>query len=58
MNKIFAACCIAVFAGFAIQTSVQARPPLKLVQTIPLPGVTGRLGRFRTSRLSLIRCGD
>jgi len=36
-------CCIALFAGFAIQTSAQEKQALRLVQRIPLPGVTGRL---------------
>jgi hypothetical protein len=43
MTKLLAVCCIAVFAGFADQTSAQEKEALKLVQTIPLPGVTGRL---------------
>jgi hypothetical protein len=36
-------CFIAIFAGFAIRTSAQEKQALRLVQTIPLPGVTGRL---------------
>src|SRR5258706_13257762 len=43
MTKPLVVCCIAVFAGFADQTSAQEKEALKLVQTIPLPGVTGRL---------------
>jgi WD40 repeat protein len=43
MTKFLAVCCIVLFAGFAIQTSAQEKQALKLVQTIPLPGVTGRL---------------
>src|SRR5260221_5460622 len=43
MTKLLAVCCIAVFAGFADQTSAREKEALKLVQTIPLPGVTGRL---------------
>jgi hypothetical protein len=43
MMKLLAVCCIAVFAGFAVQTSAQEKQALKLVQTIPLPGVIGRL---------------
>ena len=43
MTKLLVVCCIAVFAGFADQTSAQEKEALKLVQTIPLPGVTGRL---------------
>jgi len=43
MRKLLAVCCVAVFAGFAVQTSAQEKQVLKLVQTIPLPGVTRRL---------------
>jgi hypothetical protein len=43
MTKLIALCCIAMFAGFALQTSAQEKQALRLVQTIPLPGVTGRL---------------
>ena len=43
MTKLLAVCCIALFAGFAIQTSAQEKQALRLVQTIPLPGVKGRL---------------
>jgi len=43
MTKFLAVCCIAVFAGFAVQTFAQEKQALRLVQTIPLPGVTGRL---------------
>jgi hypothetical protein len=43
MTRLLVVCCIAVFAGFADQTSAQEKEALKLVQTIPLPGVTGRL---------------
>ncbi len=43
MTKVLAACCIALFAGFAIQTSAQEKQTLKLLQSIPLPGVKGRL---------------
>src|SRR5260370_42318423 len=33
-----------MFAGFAIPTSAQEKPqPLRLTQTVPLPGVKGRL---------------
>ena len=41
--KLAASCCIALFAGFAVQTSAQERQALTLVRTIPLPQVTGRL---------------
>ena len=43
MTKLVAVCCIAMFAGFAVQTSAQEKQTLRLVQTIPLPGVKGRL---------------
>src|ERR1700756_2137508 len=43
ITELLALCCLAVFAGFASQTSAQEKQALRLVQTIPLPGVTGRL---------------
>ena len=43
MTKLIAACCVAVFAGFVVQTFAQEKQTLRLVQTIPLPGVKGRL---------------
>ena len=43
MTKPLAICCIALFAGFTALTSAQEKQALRLVQTIPLPGVTGRL---------------
>jgi hypothetical protein len=43
MIKLLIACFIAAFFGFAIPTSAQERQALRLVQTIQLPGVTGRL---------------
>jgi len=43
MTKRLAICCIALFAAFAVQTSAQEKQALRLVQTIPLPGVKGRL---------------
>jgi hypothetical protein len=43
MTRLLAACCIAVCAGLAGRTAAQEKPALRLVQTIPLPGVTGRL---------------
>src|ERR1700675_5144577 len=43
MTKLLAVCFIAVLAGFAFETSVPEKQPLRLVQTIPLPGVKGRL---------------
>jgi hypothetical protein len=46
MTKLLAVCFIAMFAGFAVQTSAQERQALRLVQTIPLPGVTGRLNHM------------
>ncbi|MEA2539913.1 MAG: hypothetical protein QOH35_1279 [Acidobacteriaceae bacterium] len=43
VNKLLAACLIVSFASVAIQTSAQEKQTLRLVQTIPLPGVKGRL---------------
>src|SRR6266853_2118196 len=43
MTKRLAIYWIALLAGFALFTSAQERQALRLVQTIPLPGVTGRL---------------
>jgi hypothetical protein len=43
MTRLFAVCFIAMFAGFVSQTSAQEKQALRLVQTIALPGVTGRL---------------
>src|SRR5258708_16353531 len=43
MKKLFAVCCLAVIVGFAAPASAQETQGLRLVQTIPLPGVTGRL---------------
>jgi hypothetical protein len=43
MTKLFAMFFLAVFAGCVIQSSAQEKQALKLVQTIPLPGVTRRL---------------
>ena len=45
MTKLLAMCfCIAMIAGFAVPTSAQEKQqPLRLTQTIPLPGVKGRL---------------
>jgi hypothetical protein len=44
VTKLLVVCCIAMFAGFAVPTSAQEKQqPLRLTQTIPLPGVKGRL---------------
>src|SRR6202045_441731 len=43
MTKLFAVFFLAVFAGCVIQSSAQEKQALRLVQTIPLPGVSGRL---------------
>src|SRR6267154_79010 len=43
MTKRLAICCIALLAGFAVFTSAQEKQALRLVQTIPLPGITGCL---------------
>src|SRR5258708_36524752 len=47
MTKLLAACCLAMVVGFAVPASAQEKPALKLVQTIPLPGVSGRLDHMR-----------
>jgi len=43
MTKLFAMCCIAMIAGFTGKTPAREQEALRLVQTIPLPGVAGRL---------------
>jgi hypothetical protein len=43
MNKFLTVCLIGILASFANQASAQEKQVLKLVQTIPLPRVTGRL---------------
>ena len=43
MRKFIAFCIFTLVAGLAIQTCAQEKQPLRLVQTIPLPGVKGRL---------------
>ena len=43
MAKLLAMCCIAMIAGFTVKTWAGEREALWLVQTIPLPGVPGRL---------------
>jgi hypothetical protein len=43
MNKFLSVCLIAILGSFANQASAQGKQALRLVQTIPLPGVTGRL---------------
>ena len=43
MTKLLAACCLAIVVGFSAPVSAQENPALRLVQTIPLPGVKGRL---------------
>jgi hypothetical protein len=43
MTRLLAVCFIAILAGFSIPASAQEKPTLRLVQSIPLPGVKGRL---------------
>src|ERR1700692_2992300 len=47
MTRLLAACSLAIVAGLVTPASAeekqQEKPALKLVQTIPLPGVKGRL---------------
>jgi hypothetical protein len=41
--RTLAVYCVVLFAGSAVQTSAQEKQALRLVRTIPLPEVTGRL---------------
>jgi hypothetical protein len=41
--KLLALCCIAMLVGFAVPALAEEKQALRLVQTIPLPGVKGRL---------------
>ena len=43
MTKLLAIFCVAFFGGSAVEMSAQEKQALRLVQTIPLPGVKGRL---------------
>jgi hypothetical protein len=43
MAKLLATCCMALLACFTIGTPAREQEPLRLVQTIPLPGIAGRL---------------
>jgi hypothetical protein len=43
MIKLLSLCFVVIVAGFAIPASAQEKQALRLVQTIPLPGVKGRL---------------
>jgi hypothetical protein len=43
MTKLLVVCCLAMVVGFGGQASAQERQALRLVQTIPLPVVRGRL---------------
>src|SRR5258708_7939003 len=43
MKKLLAVWCLAMVVGFAVPASAQEKQALKLAQTIPLPGVRGRL---------------
>src|SRR3984893_13467063 len=43
MTKFIVVCCLAIVAGFVMPASAQEKQALKLVQTIQLPGVRGRL---------------
>src|SRR5258708_33711519 len=43
MNKFLAVCFLVLSAGFASEASAQEKLALRLVKTIPLPGVKGRL---------------
>ena len=43
MSKLLSLCFMIIVAGFAISASAQEKPALRMVPTIPLPGVKGRL---------------
>ena len=43
IKNAIAMCCIAVLAALAVQSYAQEKQALRLIQTIPLPGVKGRL---------------
>jgi hypothetical protein len=43
MKLLLTVCSVALFAGSAVRASAQDKQALKLVRTISLPGVTGRL---------------
>lgn len=43
MNRFMAACCVVLVACFVVRASAQDKQSLRLVQTILLPGVKGRL---------------
>jgi hypothetical protein len=43
MTKLLVACCLVMVVGISVPVSAQEKPALRLVQTIPLPGVKGRL---------------
>jgi hypothetical protein len=43
MTKLLAICWLAIVVGFSVPTSAQEKQALRLVQTISLPGVKGRL---------------
>jgi hypothetical protein len=53
MTKFLAVCCLAIVVGFAVQASAQEKQALRLVQTIPLPGVKGRLDHIGDGKLYL-----
>jgi hypothetical protein len=43
MKKLLLMCCVVMFGGFVSPACAQDNQPLKLIQTITLPGVAGRL---------------
>ena len=63
MRWLIAFCGVAACAPFATQAHAQEKPTLRLVQTIPLPGVEGRLYHIITrafrsnARLGVRTCG-
>src|SRR5258708_1196434 len=43
MNRLHLICCFALLFSPTLPANGDQTPPLRLVQTIPLPGLTGRL---------------
>jgi hypothetical protein len=55
MLKLLALYLIVLSAGFASKACAQEKQALKLVQTIPLPGVKGRLDHMGVALPNLFR---
>jgi hypothetical protein len=50
MSKLLAVCCLALWVAPALEAFAQETQPLRLVRTIPLPGVIGRLDHMGVDR--------